>query len=589
MISTGNELQVQESKYLVSVVMAENKIDPYTYLLGEVAVKEKHTRLIRKAVMNPSEDHTTNCASSPRVQSIPLASPTARLFSCHISVVPAFLDQISFPTYLQKNWRHPRAVQSRESDTKEFSFAPNTLILKVEEGDRNPKRETKIWVVVLVCKGTSFCVPAPQHGPTSPRRFCGYGLRLFSFHCAPAEVIIEEFGLHTVSGGDNDGWRFQPPASERVVLTPTMVMDAFRSFDRGIKPAKHLQVLAEKCALTNASYETDLLHAIQLCHRRYYYLVQTQSDKAGTHNISQHLRESSIFLFEFQHLRNFQQHWVMFLSHYDVACMAIEYGGDVIGLDATHNVTCYKNTYLFAIMGRCPAGAIPLGYFISTLKDEEAITVGLNLFKMQVSQCLHKCNKLAGDMLFKPKAICIDMDCAANNAIRVVFPTSVVVLCHYHFMVNMVNQARSGVHGLAKEDILKLMSSLRSLCSTRTVADFRLALSMIKSLSTSFYNYLNVHYLTEAWVDTFCEVNRTHLPLSAQRLCRSNMLTEVSFRTFKYIILGGVMNKRLDMLVYSIAYRLFPYFLSRIRVSKPPVPRFLVSLETREKGSEMFK
>tara|TARA_R110002050_G_scaffold94067_2_gene196029 strand:+ start:668 stop:1321 length:654 start_codon:yes stop_codon:yes gene_type:complete len=216
-------------------------------------------------------------------------------------------------------------------------------------------------------------------------------------------------------------------------------------------------------------------------------MMQADSDGDGTQNITQHFRESEIFLFEYQALHDSQQHWVMFLSHRDVASMAIEYGGDIIGLDATHNVTCYKNTYLFAIMGRCSAGAIPLGYFVSTLKDEKAISTGLSIFKEQVSR-----NKLVGDQVFQPKAICIDMDSASNNAIRSVFPTSLVVLCHYHFMVNMVNQARSGVHGFDKEGISNLMSCVRQLCSSRTIRSFQHALGVLKSVTL----FTNIWMLT---------------------------------------------------------------------------------------------
>ncbi len=568
--------------------MAINVVDPYTYLLGDAAVKEKRTRLRRKEILNPRNNEvlTSTQRSPPRY--VPAPAPSAQVICCHVSVISAFLDQIAFPTFLQKNWRHPRAVEQEV-----MPFSPRILNLDVGKGLCRPRGNTKIWVVVLVCKGTTICTPTSRHGSTSPRRFCGYGLRLFSYYSEPEKVIVEEFGAHT-DERDDDGWKFQPPVDERVVLTPTMVMDAFRSFDRSIKPAKHLQLIAENRALldssvTNPTCQNDLLHAIQLCHRRYNYLIQSKSDEEGTMEISKHLQESRVFLFDFQHLRNSPQHWVLFISHYEVASMAIEFGGDIVGLDATHNVTCYKNTYLFAIMGRSSSGAIPLGYFISTLKDEEAVTVGLTVFKFQISECLHQCNKMSGEELFCPKAICIDMDSASNNAVRTVFPTSVLVLCHYHFMVNMINQARNGSHGLSKDGISGLMTSLRTLSNARTVENFRLALVTVKTLSSSFYQYLDDNYLNEAWIDTFSEVNRTHLPLAVQRLCRSNMLTEVSFRTFKYIILGGVMNKRLDMLIYSVAYRMFPYFLNRIRVSAPKPSRFLISLDTREKGTQMFR
>ncbi len=268
---------------------------------------------------------------------------------------------------------------------------------------------------------------------------------------------------------------------------------------------------------------------------------------------------------------------------------AMATGSEVIGLDATHNVTCHRNMYLFAIMGRCSSGAIPIAYFISTQKDEEAIFKGLTIFQIQITQVLRKFNCIDGQTDFEPAAICIDMDVASNNAIRRVFPRSTVVLCHYHFMVNMINQARASKHGIASAKVPALMSSIRQLASARSVEDFTLFLTNIKSASPSTYEYLETYYLCEAWVDTFTEVNRTSLPLSTQWLCRSNMLTEVSFRTLKYIVLSGYMNKRLDILLYSIAYKLIPYFLCRTNTTTPPSPRFLISLDARQKGTQMYR
>ncbi len=505
-----------------------------------------------------------------------ISEPTAStpVISCHISVVAAFLNSIAFKTIRQKNWRHPDAFECHKP------WSPRLLKLEKSAKGIEHRRTSKIWVVTIVCRGTSVCIPSPKHGTTSPRRFCGYGIRMYAIKEDPVCVHIEQFGSHVPSPTDL-GWRFIPPPDERVVLPPSMIIDAMMSFSKCVKPAKQLQVIAEGNALLGqVCSHRDLLKALQNCHRRFNYTIQAKSDSNGVENISNHFASSESFIFERVDLENGT--WVIYLSHVSLACKANEFG-DVIGLDATHNITCMKNVYLFAVMGRCPVGAIPLAYFVASAKDEQAIVTGLDIFRMRTTEYLESCDT------YEPKAVCIDMDMASNNAIRRVFPSAVVIFCHYHFMCNMINQARSSRHNLSAENVQELMKVVRSLASSTSHASFADRLKEVMDISLSFFRYLDEYYLNDAWIDTFVEVNRCHLPLSVQRLCRSNMLTEVSFRTLKYIVFGGYLNKRLDMLLYSLAYRMIPYFLARVCVSSAPPPRFLIKLDAKEKGTYLHR
>ena len=552
---------------------APNCLDPLSYLLGENAVKIGMQQLERQKILKPTLVSTRKEKNQPNASTILQPSLSTHIISCHISIVGSFLNRIAFKTIRQKNWRHPHAVECNEP------WSPRMLVLRKTAIGMEHRKTTKICVVVLVCRGTYMCIPSTQHGRTSPRRFCGYGIRLFSKKEDPTIVHIEEFGAHVPSLSDL-GWRFVPPPHERLVLTPLMEVDAMVSFSNGVKPAKQMQILAEGDALMGRSCNyKDLLKALQQCHRRYKYAIEARSDEEGVENISNHFSASESFIFERTEVPN--GNWVIFLSHVSFTCQASSLG-DVIGLDATHNVTCSKNVYLFAIMGRCPAGAIPLAYFVTNAKDEQAIMTGLEIFKLKTSQLNEGCDT------YEPRAVCIDMDMASNNAIRRVFPCAIVIYCHYHFMCNMVNQARSLRHGLSSEDVRKLMSQLRKLASSTSHTSFLETLKVVNDMSPSFFSYLDENYLNDAWIDTFVEVNRSHLPLSVQRLCRSNMLTEVSFRTLKYIVLGGYMNKRLDMLLYSLGYRMFPYFLSRVCLSEDPPPRFLIKLDAKEKGTYLY-
>lgn len=557
-------------------------LDPFTYLLGDVAITLQSHQAKRKLVLNPYlpvGNGDRSATTNNRASRVPSETVSSQIISCHISLVPPFLDQLAFQTVKQKNWSHPDAFESNEP------FSPKMLVLAKSKNGKTYRGATKIWVVVLVCKGSSVCIPSSCHGITSPRRHCGFGLRLFARKENPEIVHIEQFGSHLLPASIDDGWRFIPPLKERVVLTPSMVMDAMSSFSKGVKPAKQLQVIAEGNALMKQPQcKNDLLKQLQLCHRRYNYAIRSDSEEEGVLNITNHFMQSDDFIFERVDLKD--GIWLLYLSHIALIRKASAHGGDVIGVDATHNVTCHKNVYLFAIMGRCPGGAFPLGYFITNAKDETAISQGLQSFR-DTTCCYLQEEGLSDE--FQPKAICIDMDMASNNAIRRVFPSSVVILCHFHFMTNMYTQARSLKHGLSPERIVDIMQLIRRLSAAICVFDFISSLKELKISCPTLFEYLDEYYLNDAWIDTFCEVNRHHLPLSVQRLCRSNMLTEVSFRTLKYIVLDGFMNMRLDTLLYSIAYRLFPYFISRTNLLIETSPRFLIKLDAQEKGTYLFR
>ncbi len=190
---------------------------------------------------------------------------------------------------------------------------------------------------------------------------------------------------------------------------------------------------------------------------------------------------------------------------------------------------------------------------------------------------------------YSPVGFCIDKDDAEHLAVRTIFPQSLIVLCHYHCMVIFINEARAHRHGLLQEDISKLMNLLRKLCASTATDMFTSILNEISTASPSFFEYLSKNFLNSRWKDTFSEVFRQHLQASVIRLCRSNMLVEVSFKTLKYVILGGFHNKRLDDLIYIISYRVFPYFISRQGTDSRYTPRFHITKSSAEEGSLLFK
>lgn len=355
-------------------------------------------------------------------------------------------------------------------------------------------------------------------------------------------------------------------------------------------------MIAETEALQGSeARELNLLKAIQACHRRWKYSIQQGcDDPTGCHNIFGYLQSNAEFVLKtynvFESYDETLPH-VIFIGKTENLSKAICYGGQVIGLDATFGITCYKTYSLFAMIGRCNGGAYPLGYFIASSKGETAVKEGLLLFQLAATEILQSRQLLPSEEKFSPMAVCIDTDDAENNAVRHVFPTATIILCHYHFMTNMVNEVRANRHGLSAENITSLMSIIRLLVSATTVSDFVLQLENMRNLSATFYNYFETNYLSERWISTFSEVNRQHMPLSVQRLCRSNMLTEVSFRTLKYIVFDGYVNKRLDYLMYSLCFKLYPYFKKRTEYisEKQGRPRFLVSIDVKNVGTMLHK
>lgn len=281
---------------------------------------------------------------------------------------------------------------------------------------------------------------------------------------------------------------------------------------------------------------------------------------------------------------------MIFLSRKTILQSALEYGSDVLGLDATFNVSYYKNVCLFAIVGRSNGGAMPLGYFVSSSKGEVAVTKGLQMFIEEVHIALREGGSLTNDEAYHPQAFCIDKDEAEHAAIRNVFPESTIILCHYHFMTLICNELKSLKYSLGSTSRKCAIDTVRRLSTATSDDEYHSALASLKNISSSFYNgYFAKNYLNERWKYAITEVNRKHLPLSVRRLCRANMLTEVSFKTLKYVIFGGLMNRRMDDLLYCIQFRLLPYFLTRHRAVLGQEPRFQVKLKVREEGQLLYR
>lgn len=556
----------------------------------------------KREILNPGtriSDATARSEASVRKVSRPLPAPTRSLFNIHLSSVVSFLSSIKYKFYVEKNYVHRDAIVETINHTRCYGLGTNG-------GIRN-KPGTKVFVFTFVCKGTSLCRATPIDALTSKRRNCGYGTRLFTLNSSPDIVIIEEFGRHNDSLGSNDlGYQLVPPLSERLTFSIELELDVLRSLMRGLTPAKHLTYAAERRLLTKShdideeNYETeDVMKEVRKSYRRFHRLTHTNRDIDGVKNVLAYLQEKQdLFYVHVQHLEDYtNSHPLLVLIVSRPICETIRlYGKHILGLDATFNV-CIYGFALFAVMGRSNAGALPFAYFISSSKSELAVSTGLLEFRRAVDLILFELDERAfgsqhvldNFTSYSPQGICIDKDLSEASSIKVVFPNSLIILCHYHFMVIVIDEVRAERHGLGEEGIVNIMNSIRKLSAATTIESFKSCVEEIKHISVSFYEYFDKNFLNETWIDTFSEVNRQHLPLSVQRLCRSNMLCEVSFRTLKYVIFGGLQNKRLDDLIYTLAYRVFPYFQTRQKGVQCYSPRFLTSVSQKSQGTILFQ
>ena len=556
--------------------------------------KDDISAFFRKgSVMKGVRNTRDNVSSIVVRHSFPLPSPTRPLCSIHISSMVSFVSNIIFPFYIEKNIKH--------HDAEEETFNHSRCLGLGERNGIRLRKTTRVFTFTIVCKGTSHCVSSPC-GPTSKRMRCGYGIRFYTLNARPDTVIVEQFGVHNDELGVNDMGHLLIPENmrERRSMTVGDEVEALLSLIRGLTPAKHLAYCAELRTLNYAIPNANVtLPSIQNAFRRFKRVTHATQDISGVHNLTNYFqKKQDKFYFSSVNIENYsdQEPMVILLAMKEICHQVPDFGFDILGLDATWGVTAYDFA-LFAIMGRCKGGALPLAYFIASSKSALAVSIGLTKFKKAMNEILFSRMEttygsdyaLENFVSYSPLGFCIDKDDAEHLAISTIFPEAAVVLCHYHAMVIFVNEVRAERHSLGKEGVVQMMNMLRKLCASSTIDEFTHSLSDIRLLSSSFYEYLSKNFLNSRWVDTFSEVNRQHLSSSVLRLCRSNMLVEVSFKTLKYVIFGGFHNKRLDDLLYTLAFRVFPYFVSRQGGTSTYKPRFHTSKCALEEGTLLYR
>ncbi len=316
--------------------------------------------------------------------SFPPPTPTSPLCSIHISCMVSFVSNIVFPFYIEKNFKH--------KDAEEEIFNHSRCLGLRESNGVRLRKTTRVFTFTIVCKGTSHCVSSPC-GSTSKRKGCGYGIRFYTLNARPDTVIVEQFGAHNDKLGLNDEGHLLIPENmrERRSMTVGDEVEALLSLSRGLTPAKHLAYCAEVRSLNYAISNADVtLSSIQNAFRRFKRVTHARRDIDGVRNLTNYFQhEQDKFYVSSVNIGNYsdQEPMVILLSMKEICYQVPDFGFDILGLDATWGVTAYDFA-LFAIMGRCKGGALPLAYFISSSKSALAVSIGLTKFKKAMNEIL---------------------------------------------------------------------------------------------------------------------------------------------------------------------------------------------------------
>ncbi len=171
-------------------------MDPFTYLLGTDSIEDsRHFFLKKRFLCSKPRIVNEDGVRGGRVQPPRLAEPAVLIFQGHIDMVHKLLDQIKFPVYREKNYKHPLA---KEETIIDGHLTTTCLGLGTVSRGRRKLPKSKVFICTLVCKGTTLCQRNYDHGRTSTRRFCGFGIRIFSRNECPTQVSVECFGKHIV-------------------------------------------------------------------------------------------------------------------------------------------------------------------------------------------------------------------------------------------------------------------------------------------------------------------------------------------------------------------------------------------------------
>nr|GAT51335.1 predicted protein [Mycena chlorophos] len=224
------------------------------------------------------------------------------------------------------------------------------------------------------------------------------------------------------------------------------------------------------------------------------------------------------------------------------------YGHDrFVGIDATHNMTHYREVNLFSLVVRDDWGhGVPTAYMLSSLKDEVTIRWFLGRVQMWSPEVV-------------PRVWMSDKDRAQINAVLAVYTTAWLLLCRWHVL-------HAWHQNLSIDAFPDLWALLQKLAYADQKPEFDRLLVQIKDLGPrkcppSFLEYLDEHWLTDFWLPKWApyfRVNRTVFQESD-----TNMLVESMHHFYKDYIADGQRNKRMDLTIHQLIVDVIEHMQAR--------------------------
>jgi hypothetical protein len=198
------------------------------------------------------------------------------------------------------------------------------------------------------------------------------------------------------------------------------------------------------------------------------------------------------------------------------------------------------NLRVFVMVTYSVCGALPLGIFITSDEKEQTLTDALELMK----SCL-------GDSAFYgavgPKVFMTDNCSELREALKKVWPTSVLLLCIFHVLQQVWRWLHEKKNGITMEDRPILLLSFKHILYAESEVDLQdsfdnLISSDVASKYANFKKYVtDVFEDCEAWALCY----RDDLPIRGNN---TNNLCEAQFLVIK----DGVLNRQKEINVVGL-------------------------------------
>lgn len=217
-----------------------------------------------------------------------------------------------------------------------------------------------------------------------------------------------------------------------------------------------------------------------------------------------------------------------------------KFGNHIVGIDATHNTTVYRNLNLTTLMVRDDWGhGIPVAWMLASKGTEETITYFLQLIFVR-NPSVH------------PRNVMSDRDHAQINSCVKVWVSAAVFLCWWHVLHAWQKHLRTSDHP-------ELWKLLKAWVRVPSSAEFNELWGKIKQLAPeAFLNYLEVTWLPERYVKMWSNVYRQGRDIYED--IDTNMLLEAWHHVLKGKFLHGKRNHRMDHLLHCLVNEVLPHY-----------------------------